>query len=77
LKFTVEVFDRKTELLVSEIDLPEGFDAQLSEIMGRSEPQRGEEGYDLNPQQASAIETLAGREFFDDRHICQLTCNVV
>jgi hypothetical protein len=77
LKFTIEVFDRKTELLESEIDLPEGCDAQLSEIMGWSCPQRGDEGYDLNRDQASAIETLAGREFFDDRHICQLTCNVV
>jgi hypothetical protein len=77
LKFTIEVFDRKTELLESEIDLPEGCDAQLSEIMEWSEPQRGDEGYDLNRDQASAIKTLAGREFFDDRHICQLTCNVV
>lgn len=36
-----------------------------------------DEGYDLNRDQASAVEALAGREFFDDRHICQLTCNVV
>ena len=76
MQFTVEVFDRESELLVSEINLPDGCDAQLSDIMGRSVPQRGDEGYDLNPQQASAIEALAGTEFFDDRHICQLTCNV-
>jgi hypothetical protein len=54
LKFTVEVFDRKTELLVSEINLPEGCDAQLSEIMGWSCQQRGDEGYDLNRDQASS-----------------------
>jgi hypothetical protein len=77
LKYTVEVFDRKTELLVFEINLPEGCDAQLSEIMGWSCPQRGDEGYDLNPQQASAIEALAGKRFFDGFHIFQLTCNVV
>jgi hypothetical protein len=77
LQFTVEVFDRESELLVSEIDLPDGCDAQLSDIMGWSVPQRGDEGYDLNRDQASAIEAVIGREFFDDRHICQLTCNVV
>lgn len=76
MKYIVEIFDRGSELLVSEINLPDGCDAQLSDIMGWSVPQRCDEGYDLNPQQASAIETLAGREFFDDRHICQLTCNV-
>lgn len=77
MQYTVEIFDRETELLVSEINLPEGCNAQLSEIMGWSSPQRGDEGYDLNPQQASAIEALAGREFFDEFHIFQLTCNVV
>lgn len=77
MQYTVEVFDRDTELLVSEINLPEGCNAQLSEIMGWSSPQRGDEGYDLNPEQASAIEALAGREFLDDSHIFQLTCNVV
>lgn len=77
MQYTVEVFDRDTELLVSEINLPEGCNAQLSEIMGWSSPQRGDEGYDLNPEQASAIEALAGREFLDDSHIFQLTCNIV
>ena len=77
MKYIVEVFDRETELLVSEINLPEGCEAQLSEIMGWSEPQRGDEGYDLNPEQALAIGALAGRDFLDDSHIFQLTCNVV
>jgi hypothetical protein len=77
LQYTVEIFDRETELLVSEINLPEGCDAPLSEIMAWSSPQRGDEGYDLNPQQASAIEALAGKKFFDDRHMFQLTCNVI
>lgn len=77
MQYTVEIFDRDTELLVSEIDLPKGCDVQLNDIMGWSSPQRGDEGYDLNPEQASAIEALAGREFLDDSHIFQLTCNVV
>ncbi|MBD8706999.1 MULTISPECIES: DUF7683 domain-containing protein [unclassified Pseudomonas] len=76
MKYIVEVFDRESELLELEINLPEGCDADLSDIMGWLNPQRGDEGYNLNPQQALAIEALAGRKFFDDRHICQLTCNV-
>ncbi|MEN4751345.1 hypothetical protein ABEH28_16500 [Pseudomonas sp. Ps21-P2] len=76
MKYIVEVFDRESELLELEISLPEGCDADLSDIMGWLNPQRGDEGYNLNPQQALAIEALAGRKFFDDRHICQLTCNV-
>jgi hypothetical protein len=76
LKYIVEVFDRHSELLEFEINLPDGCDAQLSEIMEWSEPQRGDEGYDLNRDQASAIEALVGRKFFDEVHIFQLTCNV-
>lgn len=77
MKYTVEIFNRETELLVSEIHLPEGCDARLSQIMGWSTPQRGDEGYDLNAQQASAIEALASKRFFDEFHIFQLACNVV
>jgi hypothetical protein len=77
MKYMIEVFHRENELLEFEINLPEGCDAQLSDIMEWVGPQRGDEGYDLNRDQASAIEALVGRKFFDERHIFQLTCNVV
>jgi hypothetical protein len=44
--------------------------------MGWSTPQRGDEGYNLSPSQAAAIEALAGKRFYDDDHIFQLTCNI-
>jgi len=76
LKYTIEAFDKETELLAFEIDLPDGCDSQLNSIMGWSTPQRGDEGYDLNIEQAAALEALAGRNFYDKVHIFQLTCNI-
>lgn len=65
MKYTIEVFDKDAELLAFEIDLPKDCDAQLSNIMGWSIPQRGDEGYDLDIEQIAAIEVLAGRSFYD------------
>lgn len=76
MKYTVEAFSKETEFLAFEVDLPDGCDAQLAAIMGWSSPQRGDEGYDLSATQIAAIEALAGRPFYDQRHIFQLTCNV-
>jgi hypothetical protein len=76
LKYIVEAFDRSSEFLVFEIELPENCDAQLKQIMGWSTPQRGDEGYNLSPSQAAAIEALAGKRFYDDDHVFQLTCNI-
>jgi hypothetical protein len=76
MKYTVEAFDKETEFLAFEMDLPDGCDAQLARIMGWAAPQRGDEGYDLNPQQLEAIELLAGRRFDDSEYQFQLTCNV-
>ena len=55
MKYTVEAFEKETELLAFEMDLPDGCDAQLASIMGWAAPQRGDEGYDLNPHQLEAI----------------------
>lgn len=76
MKYIVEAFDKRTELLDFEVELPEGCDAKLSAIMGWASVQRGDEGYDLSSSQIDAIEKLAGRSFHDDLHIFQLTCNV-
>ena len=76
MKYTVEAFEKETELLAFEMDLPDGCDAQLASIMVWAAPQRGDEGYDLNPHQLEAIELLAGRRFDDSEYQFQLTCNV-
>ncbi|WP_349306218.1 hypothetical protein [Pseudomonas sp. Seg1] len=61
MKYTVEAFDKETEFLAFEIDLPNGCDVLLAEIMNWSSPQRGDEGYNLSLAQLAAIEVLAGR----------------
>ena len=76
MKYIIEAFDKETELLAFEVDLPDGCDAQLAAIMGWLSPQRGDEGYDLNATQKVAIEALAERKFDDQNYIFQLTCNV-
>jgi hypothetical protein len=76
VKYIIEAFNKESELLIFEVILPYGSDSQLAQIMGWSVPQRGDEGYDLTPSQAAAIEVLAGKHFYDSNHVFQLTCNV-
>ncbi|WP_321355623.1 hypothetical protein [Pseudomonas extremaustralis] len=76
MKYIIEAFDKETELLAFEVDLPDGCDAQLAAIMNWSSPQRGDEGYDMSATQRVAIEALVGRQFHDPNYIFQLTCNV-
>jgi hypothetical protein len=76
LKYIIEAFDKDTEFLAFEIDLPEGCETQLAAVMGWTMPQRGDEGYNLSAEQATAIEALARRQFYDNAHIFQLTCNI-
>lgn len=75
LIYRIEAFDKKTEFLAFKVDLPDGYDLRLAAIMGWSEPQRGDEGYNMSAEQAAAIEALVGSPFLDDEHIFQLTCN--
>lgn len=76
MKYIIEAFEKESELVVFEVNLPEGSGSQLAQIMGWSVPQRGDEGYDLTPSQAAAIEVLASKQFYDRNHVFQLTCNV-
>lgn len=76
MKYIIEAFDKETEFLNFEVELPDGIDSQIAEIMVWSTPPRGEEGYDLNANQIAAIEELAGRTFYDTNNDFQLTCNI-
>ena len=76
MKYIVEAFDKETEFLAFEVDLPEGCDTELAAIMNWTSAQRGDEGYNLSSAQVEAIEKLASRQFYDQNHIFQLTCNV-
>lgn len=74
--YVVEAFDKESESLAFEIELPEGCETQLAKIMNWTSPQRGDEGYNLTDTQLSSIEVLAGKRFKNDKYIFQLTCNV-
>ncbi|MGP0016468.1 DUF7683 domain-containing protein [Pseudomonas sp.] len=63
MRYIIEAFDKKTELLVFEIELPDDCEEKLSAVMAWSAPQRGDEGYDLSASQLDAVEALAGRRF--------------
>lgn len=73
--YRIEAFDRKTEFLVFEEDLPSGCDENLAAIMNWSCNQEGWEGYDLSNNQLAALEKLLGRNVFDPKYTFQLTCN--
>jgi hypothetical protein len=76
LKYIIEAFDKKTEFLAFKFILPDGYDSQLAQIMGWTLTPRGGEGYDMTMDQITAIEVIAGRPFYDDAHIFQITSKV-
>ncbi|TVT80621.1 hypothetical protein [Pseudomonas sp. H3(2019)] len=73
--YLVEAFDKVTELLVFEEELPKGCDEQLRAIMGWTTDQQGWEGYDLSKSQLSAIEEMLGKQIYDSAYLYQLSCN--
>lgn len=76
MKYIIEAFDKETEFLAFEVELPEGSDSQIAKIMGWSTSPRGEEGYNLSANQVAELEELVGRQFYDSHNIFQLTCNI-
>lgn len=73
MKYIIEAFDKKTEFLAFKVNLPDGCDSQLAQIMKWTPPPRGGEGYNMTMDQIAAIEAIAGRPFYDDAHIFQIT----
>lgn len=73
--YLIEAFDRKTELLVFEEELPDGCDEKLQAIMGWVGDQQGWEGYDLSEKQLDAFEEILGKKISDRDFVFQLTCN--
>ncbi len=73
--YVIEAFDKETELLVFEEELPSGYDEQLKEIMGWTSDQQGWEGYNLTRAQLSALEEILGKNIYDPVYLFQLSCN--
>ncbi|MEE4082505.1 DUF7683 domain-containing protein [Pseudomonas viridiflava] len=75
MKYLLEAFDRKTEFLAFEKEIPAGNDERLKNIMGWTSEQWGDEGYNLNASQLEAIVRIIGDEPHGPNYFYQLTCN--
>jgi len=73
--YVIEVFDKKTELIAFEEELPSGYEKELKEIMGWTTDQQGWEGYNLTTDQLAALEGVLGKKIYDPAYLFQLTCN--
>lgn len=74
--YLIEAFDKNTELLAFEEQLPNGYDEDLKTIMGWTADQKGWEGYNLTREQLGALEDILGKKIYDPGYLFQLTCNV-
>ncbi|MBI6682275.1 hypothetical protein YA0697_11190 [Pseudomonas viridiflava] len=75
MKYLLEAFDKKTEILAFEKEIPAGHDEQLKLIMGWTSEQLGHEGYNLDAAQLEAIVRIIGDESHEPNYDYQLTCN--
>ncbi|MGW8465090.1 DUF7683 domain-containing protein [Pseudomonas sp. CLCA07] len=74
--YVIEAFDKKTEFIAFEEELPSGYEKELKEIMGWTADQQGWEGYNLTTEQLGALEGILGKKIYDPAYLFQLTCNV-
>lgn len=74
--YIIEAFDRVSEFLVFEEQLPKEYDQELKAIMGWTSDQQGREGYDLTSEQLEALEGILGKKIHNPALIFQLSCNV-
>ena len=74
--YVIEVFDKETELLVFEEELPSGYDQEIKVIMRWTAEQQGWEGYNLTNEQLDALEGILGKKIYDPAYLFQLSCNV-
>ncbi|MCS3836656.1 hypothetical protein HNR03_001236 [Pseudomonas sp. JAI111] len=74
--YVIEAFDKKTELLAFEEELPNGYEKELKAIMGWKADQQGWEGYNLTNEQLNSLEEILGKKIYNPSFLFQLTCNV-
>lgn len=76
MRYAVEAFDKKTELLVYTRDIPRGSERQLVKIMNWLAPQEGWEGYSLTADQIAEIASIIGEELDIFLYDFQLSVNI-
>lgn len=70
---TISAFDKTTELMVFEIEIPQKNLPELKVIMAWSEPEDEIFGYDLSSEQLQKLEELLGQKIYDQRYDFQLS----
>lgn len=70
---TISAFDKTTELMVFEIEIPKQNHPKLKEIMGWTEPEDEIFGYDLSSKKIQLLEELLGQRIYDQRYVFQLS----
>ena len=70
---TISAFDKTTELMVFEIEIPQKNLPELKDIMAWTEPEDEIFGYDLSSEQLQKLEELLGQKFYDQRCDFQLS----
>ncbi|MDC5805433.1 hypothetical protein OPW36_17355 [Vibrio europaeus] len=77
MKVVIEAFDKKSELLLSEIELKSSHVDEVSKILGLSEDDlqfllAGAGGFDISTEQVKAIEAIIGESFYSSQCDYQL-----
>ncbi|WP_282365137.1 hypothetical protein [Pseudomonas sp. PS01297] len=70
---TISAFDKTTELMVFEIEIPQKNLPELKDIMAWTEPEDEIFGYDLSSEQLQKLEELLGQKIYDQRYDFQLS----
>lgn len=70
---TISAFDKTTELVVFEIEIPQKILPELKVIMAWAEPEDEMFGYDLSSEQIHRLEELLGQKMYDQRYDFQLS----
>ncbi|MCU1726606.1 hypothetical protein NTD86_06355 [Pseudomonas sp. 7P_10.2_Bac1] len=70
---TISAFDKTTELMVFEIEIPQKNLPELKFIMAWTEPEDEIFGYDLSSEQLQKLEELLGQKIYDQRYDFQLS----
>ena len=70
---TISAFDKTTELMVFEVEIPVKNLPELKVIMAWTEPEDEIFGYDLSSEQLQKLEELLGQKIYDQRYDFQLS----
>jgi hypothetical protein len=74
MKHVIEVFDAATEELLQSVEIPQSYSAELSDLMGWTQPEDPYDGYDLLPEHVEILEKWTHTQLNGDNRIIQIVC---